>query len=217
MERIGKLSGSRIQRAILESIEIRSQIQNGRIVSGDTLVFPADESCIFSGFWVNVISKYGQKVVDGGIKIYWDDFWKLDSIMSFECPYPMDSLNRWEMAAVVSSFDRINKDWPSGGFVLPEGETLEGLLNVICDFYLNDGKKFLDKYASVAGILSYLVDGDFLFRGTWRPTLEFLARKKMFGACSACKHLRESYLDEPTPYEKYQREWILRKCCSDNG
>lgn len=188
-------------------------MSNSKIIRSENLIFLTEDPEIFCGYFIEVFSKHGQKFVDGAVRIYWNPFTEVDELISQSAPYETTPLKKWEMSAIFVGFDRINKSWPIGGHSFQEENEIDELSNRIFTFANNDGRFFFDKYASVQGLFNFLIDNGPASPGTWRITLEFLLRERLFGMSSACQYLRERPLRDPTGYERHQQNWILGHKC----
>jgi hypothetical protein len=117
------------------------------------------------------------------------------------------------MSAVVCGFNELDPEWPKAGMILSNSQQYGMVVNKIERFSESYGSEFIRKYVSIAGMFQLIQERGAGFPGTWRPSLEFLLRKTLFGVEDACAKLGEIASELNTGYERHQVSWLLRHQC----
>ena len=201
-----------IQRQLLELLGTKLAPGSVQIALSDTLLLP--NTCsdgITPAYFLHVDSKYGSLILDGGVKVYWDRFTDTYNKMLVAAPYKTTVLKKWEVAAVCVGFAQLDSTWPKPGLLIDISH-LEPAIDAVLKIAGGPVANFLERANSTRGLLK-LCEDKLEGVGTWRPTLEFELRAKLFGTSRACESLSSWSPEESTGYERYQKQWLHDHYC----
>ena len=213
MREFADLTANEHQKLLIGRLQKAITSCQTNVTRSNNIIFSTDDPEIFCGYFLETFKKHGQNIVDCAARIYWTPFTDADEAISQSAPYETIPLKEWEMSAIFVGFDKICKSWPSGGLSFSNEDELDHVFEEIASVVSGDGIDFFDKYASVQGLFDFITDHGPSSPGTWRITLEFLLRDRLFGISSACRHLKGIQPPDLTGYEFHQRNWLLRNKC----
>lgn len=210
--KLSEFSNAGLRKRVMESLKNSIDRVNCKIVRSNILIFPGKETEFWGGFHIDLLYKHGIHLIDGEVVVFWDYFSRIDERMSFDAPFPMPKLKKWEMPVLARNFRVFNPEWPLNGKAFKSLNELDIICQELQEFFASSVVKVVADLTSSKDLFEYISDPKSEFNGVWRPTLEFLLREKLFGTSLACNYIASS-VKANSNYEKFQFEWIAGNLC----